>query len=318
MLRSAAKNHERVAVVVDPDDYDAVVAELRQRQGRHRGAAARSSRARRSRTPRRTTRRSRRTCRRSTTRSRRAREQQPARRELPDTLSVQWQRLYELRYGENPHQKAAFYADARSPLATRQQAPDDRGCRGARRQAALVQQHPRSRRGARAVPRVHRAGRDRRQAQQPVRRRDGDASSPRPTGARARPMRPARSAASSRSTARSTRRSRSCSSRRSSSASSRPATRRRRATSSRRRRTCGWSPRTARGRPDRRDSPGRSARSRAARSSRPSITAWSTSRRRRSRRKRAPDRRRARGPRVRVARREAREVATRSCSRRTA
>jgi len=30
MLRSAAKNHERVAVVVDPDDYDALVAELRQ------------------------------------------------------------------------------------------------------------------------------------------------------------------------------------------------------------------------------------------------------------------------------------------------
>ena len=31
MLRSAAKNHERVAVVVDPDDYDAVIAELRRR-----------------------------------------------------------------------------------------------------------------------------------------------------------------------------------------------------------------------------------------------------------------------------------------------
>src|SRR5205814_5462540 len=35
---------------------------------------------------------------------------------LPDTLGVQWRRLYELRYGENPHQRAAFYADARSPL----------------------------------------------------------------------------------------------------------------------------------------------------------------------------------------------------------
>src|SRR5215813_15489001 len=29
MLRSAAKNHERVTVVVDPDDYAAIVAELR-------------------------------------------------------------------------------------------------------------------------------------------------------------------------------------------------------------------------------------------------------------------------------------------------
>ncbi|MBC8001121.1 MAG: bifunctional phosphoribosylaminoimidazolecarboxamide formyltransferase/IMP cyclohydrolase, partial [Opitutaceae bacterium] len=28
MLRSAAKNHERVAVVVDPDDYPAIIAEL--------------------------------------------------------------------------------------------------------------------------------------------------------------------------------------------------------------------------------------------------------------------------------------------------
>jgi len=38
------------------------------------------------------------------------------RRTLPDTLGVQWRRLYELRYGENPHQHAAFYADAKSPL----------------------------------------------------------------------------------------------------------------------------------------------------------------------------------------------------------
>jgi phosphoribosylaminoimidazolecarboxamide formyltransferase/IMP cyclohydrolase len=46
-----------------------------------------------------------------------ARGAAPARRELPDTLAVQWRRLYDLRYGENPHQRAAFYADGRSPLA---------------------------------------------------------------------------------------------------------------------------------------------------------------------------------------------------------
>src|SRR5262249_2468560 len=45
-----------------------------------------------------------------------ARDRAPARRALPDTLGFQWRRLYELRYGENPHQEAAFYADARSPL----------------------------------------------------------------------------------------------------------------------------------------------------------------------------------------------------------
>src|SRR6185436_13679955 len=48
----------------------------------------------------------------------------PVRRELPDTLTLQWRRLYELRYGENPHQRAAFYADARSPLpVTRSERP---------------------------------------------------------------------------------------------------------------------------------------------------------------------------------------------------
>jgi phosphoribosylaminoimidazolecarboxamide formyltransferase/IMP cyclohydrolase len=35
---------------------------------------------------------------------------------LPGTLGMQWQRAYGLRYGENAHQQAAFYVDARSPL----------------------------------------------------------------------------------------------------------------------------------------------------------------------------------------------------------
>ncbi|MDQ3339320.1 MAG: bifunctional phosphoribosylaminoimidazolecarboxamide formyltransferase/IMP cyclohydrolase [Myxococcota bacterium] len=116
MLRSAAKNHERVAVVVDPDDYGWVGQALKsggisaaQRLQLARKAFAHTaaydaaiaaylsgiddSVAD-------------------------ARGTAPARRELPDTLGVQWRRLYELRYGENPHQKAAFYADGRSPLAT--------------------------------------------------------------------------------------------------------------------------------------------------------------------------------------------------------
>jgi phosphoribosylaminoimidazolecarboxamide formyltransferase/IMP cyclohydrolase len=115
MLRSAAKNHERVAVVVDPDDYGWVLAALRaggltagQRLSLARKAFAHTAAydaaiaaylsaiddavAD-------------------------ARGEIPARRELPDTLGLQWRRLYDLRYGENPHQRAAFYADARSPLA---------------------------------------------------------------------------------------------------------------------------------------------------------------------------------------------------------
>ena len=114
MLRSAAKNHERVAVVVDPDDYTMVLAALRtgglspaQRFALARKAfshtaaydaaiAAYLSSIDDS--------------------AAHARAQAPSRRELPDTLTLQWRRLYELRYGENPHQGAAFYADARSPL----------------------------------------------------------------------------------------------------------------------------------------------------------------------------------------------------------
>ena len=114
MVRSAAKNSERVAVVVDPDDYAAVATALR---GGGISAAQRLQLARKAFA--------------HTSgydaaiaaylsaiddNAADARNEAPARRELPDTLGFQWRRLYELRYGENPHQRAAFYADARSPL----------------------------------------------------------------------------------------------------------------------------------------------------------------------------------------------------------
>jgi phosphoribosylaminoimidazolecarboxamide formyltransferase / IMP cyclohydrolase len=114
MLRSAAKNHERVTVVVDPDDYGWVADAVR---GGGLSAAQRLALARKAFA--------------HTAAydaaiaaylssiddaAAEARDAAPARRELPDTLTVQWRRLYELRYGENPHQQAAFYADARSPL----------------------------------------------------------------------------------------------------------------------------------------------------------------------------------------------------------
>jgi len=117
MLRSAAKNHERVTVVVDPADYDAVIAELRATKAvsaTRRLALARKAFAH--------------TAAYDTAIAAylssvddevaNAREQEPKRRELPDVLGMQWKRLYELRYGENPHQRAAFYADARSPLSS--------------------------------------------------------------------------------------------------------------------------------------------------------------------------------------------------------
>jgi phosphoribosylaminoimidazolecarboxamide formyltransferase / IMP cyclohydrolase len=124
MLRSSAKNHERVTVVVDPDDYDAVLAEVRSGEvsaARRLALAAKafshtaaydaaiagflSSAA-------------------AVSMETVPVPDAPApRAELPQVLAVQWRQLYPLRYGENPHQKAAFYADARSPLpaAARQQ-----------------------------------------------------------------------------------------------------------------------------------------------------------------------------------------------------
>ena len=141
MLRSAAKNHERVAVVVDPDDYGWVAEAVR---GGGLSAAQRFALARKAfahtaaydaaiaaylssiddeaddptggDAPRPTGGAGRAPTPARSTASSAARGAVPARRELPDTLGVQWQRRYELRYGENPHQRAAFYADARSPL----------------------------------------------------------------------------------------------------------------------------------------------------------------------------------------------------------
>jgi phosphoribosylaminoimidazolecarboxamide formyltransferase / IMP cyclohydrolase len=117
MLRSAAKNHERVAVVVDPADYDALITELRATKtvsATRRLALARKAFSH--------------TAAYDTAIAAylsslddevaNTRTQEPKRRELPDTLGMQWQRLYELRYGENPHQRAAFYVHSRSPLAS--------------------------------------------------------------------------------------------------------------------------------------------------------------------------------------------------------
>ena len=96
MVRSAAKNHADVAIVVDPADYDAVLADIRATGGvseeRRRELAVKAFRAtaaydgmiadylgRDPATP------------------------------FGATLHAQWYRVQGLRYGENPHQEAAFY-----------------------------------------------------------------------------------------------------------------------------------------------------------------------------------------------------------------
>jgi len=101
MLRAAAKNHERVTVLVDPADYAETLAELRAS-----GASAATRR-------------------RLAAKAFGHTAQYDAlvsgwlRRRLgdasfPDTFAAGFRKLQDLRYGENPHQSAAFYAD---PLA---------------------------------------------------------------------------------------------------------------------------------------------------------------------------------------------------------
>ena len=103
MLRSAAKNHAAVAVVVDPADYARVLNEIL--AGGEVSAATRSSLA--------------------------AKvfahtagydgaisnylsslDAKGARQEYPRVLSLQFSKLEDLRYGENPHQTGAFYRDS--------------------------------------------------------------------------------------------------------------------------------------------------------------------------------------------------------------
>ena len=112
MLRSAAKNFEAVAVIVDPTDYDGVLDELKRNDG-SLSAATRFGLARKA-------------------FAHTARydaliagflekveitDDGPrlsalgSRLTFPQLLHVRLERLQELRYGENPHQRAAFYRD---------------------------------------------------------------------------------------------------------------------------------------------------------------------------------------------------------------
>jgi phosphoribosylaminoimidazolecarboxamide formyltransferase/IMP cyclohydrolase len=102
MLRSAAKNHAGVAVVVDPADYARVLAELR--AAGEVGAATRFALAQKvfahtaaydgaiasylS-----------------------SLDAEGRRGEYPGVLNLQFAKLQDLRYGENPHQSAALYRD---------------------------------------------------------------------------------------------------------------------------------------------------------------------------------------------------------------
>lgn len=99
MLRSAAKNYQDVAVVVDPRDYDIVIDELKTGNGisldtkfylcskvfahtAHYDTLIASYMKK---------------------------ERQD--NSLPETFTMTFEKVQEMRYGENPHQKAAFYKE---------------------------------------------------------------------------------------------------------------------------------------------------------------------------------------------------------------
>lgn len=107
MIRGAAKNHADVAIVVDPDDYAMILDEL-QAQATMLSHETRFKLALKS-------------------------FEHTARYDtmiaaylskvidggsFPETLNLQFHRLQNMRYGENPHQQAAFYGEKNPPAGS--------------------------------------------------------------------------------------------------------------------------------------------------------------------------------------------------------
>jgi phosphoribosylaminoimidazolecarboxamide formyltransferase/IMP cyclohydrolase len=110
MIRSAAKNHRDVAVVVSPADYDAILAELRTNGGAlsaetHWRLAKKAFRT---------------TADYDAAISARL-EQVDSQGTLPLDLNLRAPKLMDLRYGENPHQQAALYGRRGAGIAGAEQ-----------------------------------------------------------------------------------------------------------------------------------------------------------------------------------------------------
>ena len=171
MVRAAAKNHASVAVVTSPSAYR---ADRRRRSATAASPWPSGARWPRGRSP---------TSPSTTWRSRSGarRSWRPTTTWWPAFAGLALRRSTALRYGENPHQPAALYAD---PARAGRAGPG----RAAARQGDVVQQLRRRRRGLAGGERLRRAGGGDHQARQPVRhrgrrrRRRGA-----PQGARVRP-----------------------------------------------------------------------------------------------------------------------------------
>jgi phosphoribosylaminoimidazolecarboxamide formyltransferase/IMP cyclohydrolase len=107
MVRAAAKNHARVAIVVDPLDYGAVLAEMDRSSN---GGVSPSTRLRLAAKAYTHTAQYDATVASYLSQAARANGSGAAASDFPDLLPLQFRKRLDLRYGENPHQQAAFYA----------------------------------------------------------------------------------------------------------------------------------------------------------------------------------------------------------------
>jgi phosphoribosylaminoimidazolecarboxamide formyltransferase / IMP cyclohydrolase len=103
MVRAAAKNHERVTIVVDPLDYGSVLAEM----DRDLGSVSEVTRLRLAAKAFTHTAQYDATV--ASYLDRAARSHASSGGGFPDLLPMQYRKRLDLRYGENPHQQAAFY-----------------------------------------------------------------------------------------------------------------------------------------------------------------------------------------------------------------
>jgi phosphoribosylaminoimidazolecarboxamide formyltransferase/IMP cyclohydrolase len=103
MVRAAAKNHRKVTIVTDPADYGSIIAELDGNNGSTR-PDTRFALAKKAFTH---------TASYDSAISNylTALDQNNRRRDFPDALNLNFSIMQHLRYGENPHQNAAFYRD---------------------------------------------------------------------------------------------------------------------------------------------------------------------------------------------------------------
>ena len=103
LVRAAAKNYAGVGVVVDPDDYDALLHELKSNAGALTAATRfRLAQKAFSHTA---------AYDGAISNYLTARDETGTARPFPDRFNWQGAKLQDLRYGENPHQQAAFYRD---------------------------------------------------------------------------------------------------------------------------------------------------------------------------------------------------------------